>query len=64
VCARDLDDAYLTNAAVDLHTDDPEFGYRLIADDLKEAGHQVGENRAGGSAQHSGCSRCAPRSAG
>ena len=45
VCARDLDDAYLTNAAVDLHTDDPEFGYRLIADDLKEAGHQVGENR-------------------
>ena len=25
VCARDLDDAYLTNAAVDLHTDDPEF---------------------------------------
>jgi transposase InsO family protein len=45
VCARDLDDAYLTNAAVDLHTDDPEFGYRLIADDLKAAGHLVSENR-------------------
>src|SRR3954470_6820248 len=45
VCDRDLDDAYLTNAAVDLHIDDPEFGYRLIADDLKAAGHLVSENR-------------------
>jgi hypothetical protein len=41
VCARDLDDAYLTNAAIDLHADDPEFGYRLIADDLRDVGHQV-----------------------
>ena len=46
VCARDLDDAYLTNAAVDLHSDDPEFGHRLIADDLREAGHQLSDNRA------------------
>ena len=45
VCRRDLDDAYLANAAVDLHHDDPEFGYRLIADDLTDAGHQVSENR-------------------
>jgi putative transposase len=45
VCAHDLADAYLTNAAVDLHGDDPEFGYRLIADDLKAAGHTVSENR-------------------
>src|SRR5680860_958302 len=45
VCRRDLDDAYLTNAAVDLHHDDPESGYRLIADDLKDAGHMVSENR-------------------
>ena len=44
-CARDLDDAYLTNAAIDLHSDDPEFGYRLIADDLRDAGHQVCDNR-------------------
>jgi hypothetical protein len=34
VCARDLDDAYLTNDAVDLH-----------ADDLKAAAHPVSENR-------------------
>ena len=45
VCARDLTDTYLINAAHDLHTGDPEFGYRLIADDLRDAGHHVGDNR-------------------
>jgi putative transposase len=45
VCDRELRDAYLTNAAIDLHADDPEFGYRLIADDLNDAGHVVSENR-------------------
>jgi hypothetical protein len=45
VSRRDWDDAHLTNAALDLHADDPEFGYRLIADDLRAAGHRVGENR-------------------
>lgn len=45
VCRRDWDDAYLTNAAIDAHADDPGFGYRLIADELKDAGHQVSENR-------------------
>jgi transposase InsO family protein len=42
---RDLDDAYLTNAIVDIHGDDPEFGYRFIADELEAAGHTVGERR-------------------
>jgi putative transposase len=42
---RDLDDAYLTNAIVDVHGDDPEFGYRLIADELEAAGQQVSERR-------------------
>jgi hypothetical protein len=45
VSRRDWDDAHLTNAALDLHADDPEFGYRLIADELRDAGHQVSENR-------------------
>jgi transposase InsO family protein len=45
VSGRDWDDAHLTNAAVDLHADDPEFGYRFIADELRHAGHQVSENR-------------------
>jgi len=42
---RDLDDAYVTNAIVDVHADDPEFGYRFIADELAAAGHQVSERR-------------------
>jgi putative transposase len=42
---RDLDDAHLTNAMVDVHADDPEFGYRFIADELGELGHRVGERR-------------------
>ena len=42
---RDLDDAHLTNALVDLHEDDPEFGYRFLTDELQAAGHRVGERR-------------------
>ena len=42
---RDLDDAHLTNALVDLHEGDPEFGYRFLADELRDAGHEVGERR-------------------
>ena len=35
VCPRDYGDAYLINAALDLHGDDPEFGYRLLTHDLR-----------------------------
>jgi putative transposase len=45
VSRRDWDDAQVTNAAVDPHADDPEFGYRLIADEVRHAGHRVSENR-------------------
>ncbi|CAM4112738.1 IS3 family transposase [Tsukamurella strandjordii] len=45
VCDRDVDDAVVTNAAVDVHRDDPEFGYRFIADELVAAGHSVSERR-------------------
>jgi putative transposase len=45
VSGRDLDNAYLTNAAVDIHRDDPEFGYRFIADELDAAGQVVSERR-------------------
>lgn len=37
VSQRDWDDEYLVNAAVDVHADDPAFGYRFIADELAEA---------------------------
>ena len=43
VTARDWDDAHLTNAAIDIHHDDPEFGYRFITDEL--AGHGITASR-------------------
>ena len=45
VSQRDWDDAHLANAAYDVHADDPEFGYRLIADELAATGWQVSERR-------------------
>jgi transposase InsO family protein len=46
VSNRDWDDAQLVNALVDAHADDPEFGYRFLADELERAGHTASENRA------------------
>jgi putative transposase len=40
-----LDDAHLINAAYDIHRDDPAFGYRFIADELREQGIAASENR-------------------
>ncbi len=45
VSQHELEDAYLTNALIDAHGDDPEFGYRFLADELERAGHDVGERR-------------------
>lgn len=45
ISARELQDAYLTNDLIDAHGDDPEFGYRFLADELERAGHDVGERR-------------------
>jgi putative transposase len=45
ISQRELEDAYLTNALVDAYDDDPEFGYRLLADELERDGHLVGERR-------------------
>jgi putative transposase len=44
VGARELDQAYLANAVFDAHADDPEFGYRLLADEARAAG-QAGCDR-------------------
>jgi putative transposase len=38
---RDWDDAHLINAAIDIHDDDPEFGYRFITDELTPASAAV-----------------------
>jgi hypothetical protein len=45
VSQRDWDDAHLINAAIDVHVNDPAFGYRLIADELAEAGFTASERR-------------------
>ena len=45
ISGRDLDDAYLTDAALAVHGDDPEFGYRFVADELKASGHSASERR-------------------
>lgn len=45
VTDRDWDDAHLINAAMDIHADDPAFGYRFIADELPARGVQAGHNR-------------------
>lgn len=43
--ARDRSDAELVSVMLDIHADDPEFGYRFIADELHRKGHVVSENR-------------------
>ena len=45
VTERDWIDAHLVNAALDIHADDPAFGYRFIADELPGKGITAGENR-------------------
>jgi len=46
ISQRDWDDAHLANAAIDVHADDPAFGYRLIHDELTlTQGLAVGRNR-------------------
>ena len=44
VSDRDWDDAHLINMALDIHHDDPAFGYRFIADQLAERGVTASEN--------------------
>lgn len=42
---RDWADAHAINVIVDVHADDPEFGYRLIADELEQLGARTCERR-------------------
>jgi putative transposase len=41
VTDQELDHAHLTNAVFDAHRDDPEFGYRFLADEARLAGHDA-----------------------
>src|SRR3546814_21073841 len=39
VSDRELAEAHLANAIFDAHRDDPEFGYRFLADEVRSGGH-------------------------
>jgi putative transposase len=41
VTAGELGEAYVANAVFDAHRDDPEFGYRFLADEVRHAGNDV-----------------------
>lgn len=41
VTDAEWNEAHLANALFDAHHDDPEFGYRFLADEIRDAGHAV-----------------------
>ena len=46
VTPAELDETYRANALFDAHKDDPEFGYRFLADEAREAGELMAERTA------------------
>lgn len=42
----ELRQAYRANALFDAHRDDPEFGYRLLADEARDAGEAMSDRTA------------------
>jgi hypothetical protein len=63
VSQRDGDDAYLINAAYDIHHDDPAFGYRFIANELAAQGNTRAGAGSRGCVRCSGSGRSSPRNA-
>jgi putative transposase len=46
VTDAELEQAYRANALFDAHRDDPEFGYRFLVDEVREAGEPMAERTA------------------
>ncbi|MBF6216461.1 integrase, partial [Nocardia puris] len=46
VTTGELAEAYRANALFDAHRDDPEFGYRFLADEAREAGESMSARTA------------------
>ena len=46
VTDAELSEAYLANALFDAHRDDPEFGYRFLADQARDAGLSLADRTA------------------
>lgn len=45
VSAREAEEEHLIGVLRDLHEDDPEGGYRVLADDLHDLGYELSERR-------------------
>lgn len=45
VSAREAEEAHLIEVLRELHEDDPEGGYRVLADDITDLGYQLSERR-------------------
>ncbi len=58
VTDRDWADAHLVNAALQIHADDPAFGYRFIADELPGKGFTAVRTGSSGCAATTGSGRC------
>ena len=43
ITAAELDEAWIANAIFDAHVDDPEFGYRFLADEVRHSGLEVSD---------------------
>ncbi|WP_423815934.1 hypothetical protein [Rhodococcus aetherivorans] len=43
VTDAELEEAYRANALFDAHREDPEFGYRFLADEARDAGESTSE---------------------
>ncbi|RMI28853.1 integrase [Nocardia stercoris] len=46
VTVGEIAEAYRANALFDAHRDDPEFGYRFLVDEAREAGESMAERTA------------------
>ncbi|WP_157571015.1 IS3 family transposase [Nocardioides insulae] len=46
VTAAELEQAYRANALFDAHKDDPEFGYRFLVDEARDAGEPMADRTA------------------
>ncbi|WP_187361168.1 hypothetical protein [Phytoactinopolyspora mesophila] len=46
VTVSEVVEAYRANALFDAHKDDPEFGYRLLADEAREVGESMADRTA------------------
>ena len=45
VSAREVEESGLTQKLLELYADDPEFGYRFLADEMQSLGFRVSERR-------------------